>query len=110
LFFLVGMWGTLIGAGVISLGSAVLLFIFNKRFLETAALLSVIGLAIGLVGMVMFGFNGIIDWPVGIVLLLGKLLGGYFGSLAAVKAGDKWVRYVFIVVVLVSAVALNLTA
>jgi uncharacterized membrane protein YfcA len=110
LFFLVGMWGTLIGAGVISLGSAVLLFIFHKRFLETAALLSVIGLAIGLVGMVMFGFNGIIDWSVGIVLLVGKLLGGYFGSLAAVKAGDKWVRYVFIVVVLVSAVALNVTA
>ena len=110
LFFLVGLWGTLIGAGVISLGSAVLLFVFHKSFLESAALLTLIGLAIGSVGMLMFGISGVIDWPVGIVLLVGKLLGGYFGSLAAVRAGNHWVRYLFIVVVLISAIGLNITA
>ncbi len=109
LFFLVGLWGTLIGAGVISLGSAVMLFLFHKTFIETAALLTIIGLGIGLVGMVVFGINQVIDWPIGIALLLGKYLGGYFGSMTAVKVGDKWIRWLFIFVVLVSGVGLSLT-
>ncbi|MCB1646110.1 MAG: sulfite exporter TauE/SafE family protein [Pseudomonadales bacterium] len=109
LMFIVGIWGTLIGAGVISLGSAVLLFIFRKRFIETAALLTLVGLAIGLVGMVMFGSYGVIDWPLGLALLAGKSVGGYFGSLRAIRVGDKWIRWLFAVVVLLSAISLNLT-
>ncbi|MCB1691527.1 MAG: sulfite exporter TauE/SafE family protein [Pseudomonadales bacterium] len=108
LFFFVGLWGTLIGAGVISLGSAVLLFIFKKEFLESAALLSLIGLAIGGAGMLIFGYNDAIDWWVGVVLMAGKFLGGYAGSLAAVRVGNTWIRRLFILVVLVSAILLNL--
>ena len=110
LFFFVGLWGTLVGAGFISLGSAVLLVLLRRTFLESAALLTLIGLAIGGVGLMVFGVSGIIDWPVGLALLVGKALGGYLGSLAATRVGNRAVRWAFIAVVLASALALHLGA
>lgn len=108
LFFLIGLWGTLFGAGALSFGTVILLFIFRKRFLEVAALLMPIGLSIGVAGLITFGYYNVIDWWVGVVVMAGKFLGGYLGSLMAIKAGDKLIRWIFIGVVLVSAIGLNL--
>jgi uncharacterized membrane protein YfcA len=106
LFVPVGFWATLIGAGFLNLGSAVLLFVLRKSFLETAAVLTVVGLAVGLTGLVIFGSRGTIVWPLGFAMLAGKLAGGYFGARYAVKVGEARIRWLFIAVVFASAVQL----
>jgi len=102
----IGFWATLIGAGFLNLGSAVLLFVLRKSFLETAAVLTIVGLAVGLTGLAIFGSQGAIAWPLGFAMLGGKLAGGYFGARYAVKAGEARVRGLFVAVVLASAVRL----
>jgi uncharacterized membrane protein YfcA len=106
LFLPVGFWATLIGAGFLNLGGAVLLFVLHKSFLETAAVLTIVGLAVAMVGIAIFGAQGTIVWPMGVAMLVGKLAGGYFGARYAVKAGEGRIRVLFIAVVLASAARL----
>jgi uncharacterized membrane protein YfcA len=108
-FFFVGFWGTMVGAGFLSIGSGALLFIYRRSFLEAAGILTIVGLAVGLVGLVIFGVNGVINWPIGIALLLGKTLGSYLGAGFAVRIGEEKIRLVFALVVLLSVGKLILT-
>jgi uncharacterized protein len=106
LFVPVGFWGTLVGSGFLNLGGAVLLLVFRKTFLETAGLLTIIGLAVAITALAVFGTQGTIVWPLAIAMLAGKATGGYFGARYAVKAGDRKIRVLFAVVVLAAAVDL----
>jgi uncharacterized membrane protein YfcA len=106
LFVPIGFWSTLIGAGFLNLGSAVLLFVLRKTFLETAGVLTIVGLAVALTGSVIFGSNDAIVWGLGVAMLLGKAAGGYLGARYAVKLGEQRVRWLFAAVVLLSALRL----
>jgi uncharacterized protein len=106
LFLPVGFWSTLIGAGFLNLGSAVLLLVLRKTFLETAGVLTIVGLAVALTGSAIFGSNDAIVWPLGFAMLAGKAAGGYLGARYAVKLGERRVRWLFIGVVLASALRL----
>lgn len=108
LFLPVGFWGTLVGAGFLNLGGAVLLVGFRKTFLETAGILALVGLAVGFAGLAVFGPHGAIVWPLGLAMLAGKTTGGYLGARFAVKAGEGRIRLLFVGVVALSAVRLLL--
>lgn len=108
LFLPVGFWGTLIGAGFLNLGSAVLLFVFRKSFLQTAGILTLVGLAVAVAALAVFGSHGAIAWPFGLAMLAGKASGGYLGARYAARAGDAKVRLLFAAVVVLSAAHLLL--
>jgi len=106
LFVPVGFWGTLVGAGFLNLGGMVLLLLLRRTFLETAGILTVVGLAVALPGVAVFASHGAIVWPLGLAMLAGKSAGGYLGARYAVGVGESRVRLLFMGVVLVSAVRL----
>lgn len=108
LFLPVGFWGTLVGSGFLNLGGAVLLVLFRKTFLETAGILTIVGLAVAVAALAVFGSHGTIVWPMGIAMLVGKAAGGYLGARYAVKAGDAKIRLLFAGVVIVAAAQLLL--
>ncbi|MEO2177395.1 MAG: sulfite exporter TauE/SafE family protein [bacterium] len=108
-FYLVGTWGGFVGAGFATLGSTSLLLIFRKTFIESATVMMVVGLAVGFVTFLAFWSQQLIDWPIGISLLLGKSIGGYLGARFALKLGDKWIRGGFILIVLTASVMLLTT-
>ncbi|MFA5051586.1 MAG: sulfite exporter TauE/SafE family protein [Patescibacteria group bacterium] len=54
--------------------------------------------------VIIFAAHHIIDYRAGIALFIGMLVGGYVGAHLAIKKGDAWVKYVFAVVIVVSAV------
>jgi uncharacterized protein len=108
LFLPVGFWGTLVGAGFLNLGGAVLLLLLRKTFLETAGILTIVGLAVALAAVAVFGSHGAIVWPLGIAMLAGKALGGYLGARYAARLGDGKIRLLFAGVVVLSAVRLLL--
>jgi uncharacterized membrane protein YfcA len=53
------------------------------------------------VALVIFARNGLVNWPIGITLAVGTIIGGIVGAHIVVRKGTRWVR----IVVLVSAVA-----
>ena len=59
--------------------------------------------------VIIYAASGIIDYKVGIILLVGMMLGGYFGAHTAIKRGNTWVKVIFAVVVAASAIKILLS-
>jgi uncharacterized protein len=59
-----------------------------------------------LITMPILFFNGLIDVPIAIMLIIGMFIGGWIGSHTAIKKGNKFVKFVFALVVIASAIKL----
>ena len=96
-FFLVGVWGAILpGQGILATMSLVSLG--NNNYLEAAATRKITGLIISLFTLFIFNSFGLVDWDIGLTLLLGTSFGAYLGSLWAIKKGNTYVRTLFIFV------------
>ena len=107
-FFLTGLYGGFLQAGVGFLLLAVTslagldLVRGNAVKVFTVMLLTTLSLAV-------FAGTGHVDWPAGIALGLGNLLGGMVGVRVAVLKGHKWLEHVVTVTVIVFAILLWVT-
>jgi uncharacterized membrane protein YfcA len=107
-FFLTGLYGGFLQAGVGFLLLAVTsiagldLVRGNAVKVFTVMLLTTLSLAV-------FAGTGHVDWPAGIALGIGNLLGGIVGVRVAVLKGHKWLEHVVTVTVIVFAILLWVT-
>ena len=108
-FFVVGAYGGFIQAGVGFLILALLagagLDLVRGNAMKVTLVLCFTPLA--LAG---FALNGMVDWGLGLSLAAGNLVGGLLGVRLNVRKGQDWVRRVVVVMVLLFAVRLWLTA
>ncbi len=108
-WFGVGLFGGFIQAGV----GFVLLAVASAAGLDLVrgnALKVTLVLAFTPISLVLFARAGLVDWPFGLVLAVGNLLGGQIGvHLTAVK-GQTWVRKVVTVAVILFAIRLLWTS
>ncbi|KXS44693.1 MAG: hypothetical protein AWU54_688 [Candidatus Frackibacter sp. T328-2] len=102
-FFFVGIYGGFIQAGVgflfivtLSLITGLSLVRINSIKVFVIAVYTISSLAV-------FISNGKIDWMLGLVLAVGNSLGAYLGSNFAVNKGDKWIRVILAIAVLIMA-------
>lgn len=107
-FLFIGFEGAFFGGGFAVLSTYVLISIFGLTFLESAGTTKPLGIGIAVVAIVIFSLNGVINWIYGISLFLGMAIGSYIGAGYGIKKGDLWVRRLFAVIVVVSAVKLLL--
>jgi uncharacterized protein len=63
--------------------------------------------AFTLFALAVFVMEGKVDWVLGLILSLGNGVGAWLGSRFAVVKGEKWVRAILVVAVLVMAVRLS---
>ena len=63
-------------------------------------------LFLSLVSLITFMANGIVDYPLGISLFLGMLVGGYLGAHTAVRKGEVRVKTIFTIIVILSGIKL----
>ncbi len=107
-FFVTGLYGGFLQAGVGFLLLAVTslagldLVRGNAVKVFTVMLLTTLSLAV-------FAGTGHVDWPAGIALGLGNLLGGVVGVRVAVLKGHKWLEHVVTFTVVVFAILLWVT-
>lgn len=107
-FFLMGLYGGFIQAGVGFLALALTtiaghdLVRGNAIKVFTVMLLTTLSLAV-------FAGTGNVDWPAGIALGLGNMLGGVVGVRLAVLKGHKWLEHVVTATIVIFAVMLWLT-
>ena len=77
----------------------ILMSFFGITITQVAATQTVPFLCLTLASTAVFGASGIVDVRVGLVLMAGTAVGGYLGAHLAVRAGDRWVRRLFALVV-----------
>jgi len=104
-FFLIGAYGGFIQAGIgFILLAATSAAGFNM--IRGNALKVTVVLAFTPLTLVLFAWNGKVDWAMGFALAAGNFLGGLAGVHLQVLKGHKWVQGVVTVVIIIFAIRL----
>ena len=103
IFFLVGIYGGFIQAGVGFLLMLALVLAEGYDLVKTNAIKVFVVMCYTVVSLSIFAFNGKVDYLAGLVLALGTMLGAYISSKLTLKKGANLVRYVLFVMVVASA-------
>jgi uncharacterized membrane protein YfcA len=104
-FFLVGVYGGFIQAGVGFLIIVGLLVHGLDLVRINAVKVFVVGM-FTVVALAVFVRAGRVDWPLGLALALGNAAGGWLGTRLAIVKGHDWIRRVVLVVVVLFAARL----
>ena len=107
-FFVVGLYGGFLQAGVGFLILAVTT-IAGLDLVRGNAVKSVTVMLLTLLSLAVFAGTGHVDWPAGIALGAGNLLGGIVGVRVALLRGHKWIEHVVTVTVILFAILLWFT-
>jgi uncharacterized membrane protein YfcA len=108
LFVPIGLLSGVIGAGQGVLSVYVLVSLFGLSFLEGNGTKSFFSLFMVGVTAIIFALNGFVDLFAGGVLFAGMVIGSRIGAKTAIKKGDKWVKNIFLVLVVALAIKLLL--
>jgi uncharacterized membrane protein YfcA len=106
-FFLIGIW-----AGVIVLDSAILILfelILGCGFDLSKAnpIKNFFLIIISFVSLLIFAFNGLINWEIGLIMSVGSFLGGYWGSkIAHLEYVKKWIYRILIGIIVFEIITL----
>jgi len=99
-FFGVGFWGGFINAGVGFIIIMALKIITDMSLVKINSIKIFIIFIYTSFSLMVFLFNGKVDFILGFSLAIGYSIGAYIGSNFAVSKGDKWIRIFLIVTVL----------
>ncbi len=106
IYFLVQIFASFFGGGTGILIAYTLMYCFGLTILEATATKIIPWFFLSLISLFIFAQNGIVNYKLGVVLLVGMTIGGYIGAHLAIKKGDEWVKRVFYFLVMVSVVKL----
>jgi uncharacterized membrane protein YfcA len=106
-FFLAGIFGGFIQAGVGFLLISILVGIIGLDLVKTNAHKVFIVGIFTLVALAIFALKGQVNWILGITLSVGNGLGGWLGSRFAVVKGEKWIQAFMVLAVVIMAVKLS---
>ena len=103
LFFIIGVYGGFIQAGVgIFLLAGLVLGVGYDLVRANAVKIGIV-LLFTISALLVFVSNGQVNWQVGLILAIGNMLGAWVAAKVAVERGAVWVRRLLIIVVVVAA-------
>jgi len=105
-FFAIGIYGGFIQAGVGLFLLAALVLVSGYDLVRGNAVKLLIVLAFTPFALLVFLLNDQVNWPVGLTMGVGNMLGVWLGARTAVKRGAGFLRWALIAVVAISAVKL----
>lgn len=94
----VAVYGGYFGGGMGIVNLAMLAAVGMTDIHEMNALKSVLSSAINGVAVVVFIVKGAVHWPQAIVMIVGAVVGGYFGAHYSMRLPQPWVRWFVILV------------
>jgi uncharacterized membrane protein YfcA len=107
-FFGVGLYGGFLQAGVGFLILAITT-IAGLDLVRGNAVKGVTVMLLTLLSLAVFAGTGHVDWPAGLALGFGNLLGGIVGVRLALLQGHRWLEHVLTITVIVFAILLWVT-
>jgi uncharacterized protein len=96
--FLIGVYDGALGPGTGSFLVFALVGLMGYAFLEASAKAKIANFATNLGALTVFAPGGHVMWGIGLVMAAANLLGGYAGARTAVARGSRFVRVVFVFV------------
>ena len=106
IFFFIGIYGGFIQAGVGLFLLAGLVLGAGLDLVRANALKVFIVLLYTPIALVIFMINNQVDYKLGLILAVGNMLGAFVGAKATVSWGPKFVRYILLIAISVSAIKL----
>lgn len=107
-FFFIGIYGGFIQAGVGLLIITALRLLTGMDLVQTNAIKVLVIFFYTVVALGIFIMEKQVDWGLGVTLAIGNATGAWIGSHWAVDKGEKWIKVVLVVAVLVFSVNLAL--
>lgn len=105
-FFMVGLYGGFIQAGVGFIILLALSSINRISLVKSNAIKVFVALVYSIAAVAIFAYNDAINWTYGLVLSLGNASGGWLMSRWSVQKGDEFVKKALIIMVLAMAIKL----
>ncbi len=106
LFFLTMIYGGFFGGGAAMFAIYILVYFLGMTYIEANATDFISWTFLSATALVVFLVHGLVNFELGIPLLIGMYIGGAWGARAALEKGNAWVRVIFVVVVLASSIKL----
>ncbi|MCA9655212.1 MAG: sulfite exporter TauE/SafE family protein [Myxococcales bacterium] len=103
---LVGIYGGFLQAGVGFPTLALLVLLLGHDAVEANAIKVALVLAYTAISLGIFAYAGQVAWREGVALAVGGLVGGWLGTRLQIKAGAGLVRWVVVVAVAASSIAM----
>jgi uncharacterized membrane protein YfcA len=105
-FFVLGIYGGFIQAGIGFLVIAILTNVHHFSLVKTNYIKVFAAIVYTAVAVIVFALEDKIIWQVGLVLAIGQGLGGWFASRWSVEKGDVWIKRVLVMAVVILAIKL----
>ena len=105
-FFFIGIYGGFIQAGTGIFILLTLSTINHLTLVRSNVIKAMVMIIYTAATLFMFGFNGKLNWPVGLTMAIGQALGGWLSSRWSVNKGDGIVKIFLIVMVILMAIKL----
>lgn len=104
LAFLLGIYGGLFSGGYVTVLTAVCVGIYGMRYGEAVAATKLINVFSSGVATIVFMWQGLVDYKLGVVLGVAMFVGAYIGAHYATKLNDVWLRRIFLATVFLLAI------
>ena len=106
LCFFVGIYGGLYGGGFAAFYNMIIILMFGKTFLESAATRKIPAIAIILSSIFIYFINGLINFTYGLILLVTSTISAYYTAKYSHKISNLWLKRAFIAVIIFMAIKL----
>ncbi|HVX48042.1 MAG TPA: sulfite exporter TauE/SafE family protein [Candidatus Saccharimonadales bacterium] len=106
LFFLIMIYGGFFGGGAAMFAIYTLIYFLGFTYIQANATDFIAWSFLSAVALAVFLFSGLVNFQLGIPLMIGMYIGGALGARVALEKGNAWVRVLFILVLTASAVKL----
>jgi len=104
LTFLLGIYGGLYSGGYVTILTAVLVAFYGMTYSESVANTKFINVFSSLVATLVFMWQGLVDYRLGLVLGVTMFAGAYAGAHYVTKLNDIWIRRIFLTAVVILAI------
>jgi len=105
-FFFIGIYGGFLHAGIGFIIMLALVKINGFSLIKTNSIKVTVALIYTVAALAVFIVEDMIDWKSGLILAIGSATGGWLGSTFSVKKGDKWIKRIVLVAIVIMAVKL----
>ena len=103
LTFLLGIYGGLYSGGYVTILTAAYVAFFGMTFTEAVASTKFINVFSSLIATIIFAWQGLIDYRLGLILAVTMFVAAYIGAHTVTKLNDVWLKRIFLFTVLLLA-------
>jgi uncharacterized membrane protein YfcA len=103
-FFLIGIYGGFIQAGVGFLLMPAIAFFLGYELVKTNAIKVFIVAFYNAIALLVFILNGKVNFLYGLVLGFGNMIGAWLAATFSVKKGAKWIRWIVFGAIVISGI------